>query len=406
MSAAEPLPQASLSATLFETVDAKTRRLTEFGLALGGFAIGTGEFSIMGLLPNVSSDLGVSIPEAGGLVSAYAVGVTVGAPILAIACARVPRRQLLLWLMGTYVIGNLLSAWSPDFGWAWGLRFLTGFPHGAFFGVSALLAAEMAGPGQRAVAVGRVMLGLTVATIVGTPLATALGQHGSWRMAYVLVSALALGSFAIVFTFAPQTPVQGSPSPLRELGGFAKSQVWLTLGIAAIGFGGLFSIYTYLNSTLTQLAGLDASKVPLVLSATGVGMVIGNVVGSRLADKSLRNTIAGTLVWSMVTCALFSLVAHDAVLAAVAMVLVGCGFALGPALQTRLMDVAGDAQTLAASANHSAFNVANALGAYLGGLAVSGGYGWPSTGLVGVAMAMGGFVLFAISWWRDRATFR
>lgn len=143
-----------------------------------------------------------------------------------------------------------------------------------------------------------------------------------------------------------------------------------------------------------------------MLSATGVGMVIGNVVGSRLADKSLRNTVAGTLLWSMATCALFALVAQNAVLATVAMVLVGCGFALGPALQTRLMDVAGDAQTLAASANHSAFNVANALGAYLGGLAVSGGYGWPSTGWVGVAMAFGGFVLFTISWWKDRATFR
>lgn len=406
MSAVEPIPEASLSPTLFETVDTRTKRLTELGLALGGFAIGTGEFSIMGLLPDVSSDLSVSIPRAGQLVSAYALGVTVGAPLLAVLCARARRRQLLLWLMGTYVVGNVLSAWAPDFAWAWGLRFLTGFPHGAFFGVSALLAAELAGPGQRAVAVGRVMLGLTVATIVGSPIATALGQHGSWRAAYVLVAALALGSWALIFTFAPQTPVRGAPSPLRELSGFARSQVWLTLGIAAIGFGGLFSIYTYLNSTLTQLAGLDAAKVPFVLSATGVGMVIGNVVGSRLADKSLRNTIAGTLVWGMVTCALFALVAHHAALATVAMVLVGCGFALGPALQTRLMDVAGDAQTLAASANHSAFNVSNALGAYFGGLAVSGGYGWPSTGWVGVAMAAGGFVLFAISWWRDREAFR
>lgn len=240
MRSAEPIPEAARSPTLFETVDAKIRQLTLFALGLGGFAIGTGEFSIMGLLPNVSNDLGVTIPEAGQLVSAYALGVTVGAPLLAIACARARRRQLLLWLIGVYVIGNLLSAWAPDFRWAWALRFLTGFPHGAFFGVSALLAAEMAGPGKRAVAVGRVMLGLTIATIVGTPFATALGQHGSWRMAYVLVAFIALGSWGLLFTFAPQTPVQGAPSPLRELGGFAKSQVWLTLGIAGIGFGGLF----------------------------------------------------------------------------------------------------------------------------------------------------------------------
>lgn len=386
-----------LSSTLFETTAPSKKRWTELALALGGFAIGTGEFSIMGLLPNVATELDVSIPQAGQLVSAYALGVTIGAPVLAVAFARLPRKAMLLWMMGAFALGNVASAWAPTFQMLRAMRFITGLPHGAFFGVAALLVAELAGPGKRASAVGRLMLGLTIATIIGTPLATTLGQHASWRSAYLVIAALAFGSWVLTLMHAPKTPIQGTPSPLRELGALAKPQVWLTLGIGSVGFGGLFAIYTYLNSTMTQLAGLDEHKVPLVLSATGVGMLMGNLVGSKLADRSITRTIAGSLVWNIATASLFALVASSALASTVAVVMLGWGFALVPALQTRLMDVAGDAQTLAASLNHSAFNIANALGALFGGMAISAGFGWQSTGWVGAAMAGAGLVLFLLS---------
>lgn len=364
-------------------------------MGVGGFSIGTGEFVIMGLLPEVAQDLEVTIPQAGHVISAYALGVVIGAPLLAVLAAGWGRRALLVVLMVAYAIGNVASALAPGYGAMNALRFLSGLPHGTYFGVAALVAAAMADPGRRARAVGLVMLGLTGATLVGVPIATWLGQQFGWRAAFVFVGAIALLAAFLVHHNVPAMPAARGASPLRELQALRNKQVWLTLGIGAIGFGGMFSVFSYIKPTLTEVAGLPLGGVPFVLALFGLGMVTGNLVGSRLADKSLMKTIGGLLLWGMVVLAGFSLAAHHVVTASLATFLIGTMVAIGPALQIRLMDVAGEAQTLAAALNHSAFNVANALGAWLGGMAISAGLGWTSTGWVGALLAVAGLAIFA-----------
>jgi MFS transporter, DHA1 family, inner membrane transport protein len=369
----------------------------ELALAVGGFGIGTGEFAIMGLLPEVAGELNVTAPQAGHLISAYALGVVVGAPVLAVLTARAPRRTLLMALIAAFAVGNFASALAPGYLSLMLLRFLTGVPHGAFFGVAALVAAALAKPDGRARAVGRVMLGLTVATVLGAPLATGFGQVLSWRVAYGVVGGIGVVSLGLIARYVPDLKVVEGASPLRELGALARGQVWLTLAIGSIGSGGTFAVYTYITPALTSLAGMNPATVPVVLAVFGVGMILGNVVGSWLADRALMATIGGMLVWNAVVQGSFWFTAHHAGAAALTVLLIGCGFALVPALQTRLMDVAADAQTLAASLNHSAFNVANALGAWLGGLAISAGHGWSSTGWVGTVLALCGLGVFAVS---------
>ena len=371
--------------------------LIEIALAMGGFGIGTGEFVIMGLLPDVAATYGVSIPAAGYVISAYALGVVVGAPIIAVLSARVSRRMLLLGLMGVFAIGNVLSALAPDFWSFTALRFITGLPHGAYFGVASLVAASMVPPNKRARAVGRVMLGLTIATLAGTPLANIIGQALNWRAAFLLVGAIAALTVLLVFLFQPKDKAREGASIRGELGAFGKTQVWLTLGIAAIGFGGMFSVFSYIASTTTETAGLPVATVSIVLALFGLGMNVGNIVGSRLADLSLRGTIGGSMIFYMIVMVAFALFAHIPLALYITVFLVGCGFAPGPALQTRLMDVAADAQTLAAASNHSAFNIANALGAWLGGLVISWGFGFAATGYVGAVLSLIGFVVFLVS---------
>lgn len=364
-------------------------------LGVGGFSIGTGEFVIMGLLPEVAADIGVSIPQAGHVISAYALGVVIGAPVLAVLAAGWPRRALLIALMGIYALGNFASALAPGYLSLNLMRFLTGLPHGTYFGVAALVAATLAPPGRRARAVGLVMLGLTGATLVGVPIAAWLGQHFGWRAAFVFVGLIAVLAMVLLRRGVPDIRAAAGASPLRELDALRRPQVWLTLGIGAIGFGGMFAVFSYIKPTLTEVAGLPVSYVPFVLALFGLGMVAGNLIGARLADKSLMRTIGGLLVWSVAVLVLFVFAAQHLVTAAIATFLIGTVVAIGPALQIRLMDVAGDAQTLAAALNHSAFNMANALGAWLGGLAISAGLGWTSTGWVGALLGLAGLGIFA-----------
>jgi DHA1 family inner membrane transport protein len=371
--------------------------LAEIALAVGGFGIGTGEFAIMGLLPDVANDIGVSIPAAGHVISAYALGVVVGAPVIAVLAARLSRRMLLLTLMTVFAAGNVASALAPDYGWLATLRFLTGLPHGAYFGVASLVAAALAQPNQRARAVGRVMLGLTIATLLGVPLATSLGQTLGWRAAFTAVGAIGALAALLIWRFVPADPPDADASPLRELGALRRPQVWLTLGIGAVGSGGMFAVFSYITPTLVEVAGIPETLVPFVLCVFGTGMIIGNIVGSRLADRALLPTIGGVLVWNAMMLGLLVFTASHAWLAVTNVLLIGTGFALVPALQTRLMDVAADAQTLAAALNHSAFNIANALGAWLGGLVIAAGYGWTSTGWVGTSLALAGLAVFATS---------
>ncbi|PZU86655.1 MAG: MFS transporter [Shinella sp.] len=371
--------------------------LIEIALAAGGFGIGTGEFVIMGLLPDVATTYGVSVPDAGRVITAYALGVVVGAPIIAVLAAKLPRKTLLLALMGVFALGNILSALAPGFWSFTTLRFITGLPHGAYFGVAALVAASMVPPHRRARAVGRVMLGLTIATLIGTPIATFIGQQMSWRSAFFMVGAIGALTVLLIALYLPKDKVAEGASIRRELGAFGRLQVWLTLAVAAVGFGGMFSIFSYIAKTTTDTAGMPTSMVAVVLALFGIGMNVGNIAGSRMADYSLKGTIGCMLAFNVVLMAIFSLTAANPVMLCICVFLTGCGFAACPAVQTRLMDVAADAQTLAAASNHSAFNIANALGAWLGGLVIANGYGYGATGYVGSALSLLGLVVFLIS---------
>jgi DHA1 family inner membrane transport protein len=375
-------------------------------LGIGGFAIGTGEFVIMGLLPEVARDIGTSIPQAGHVISAYALGVVIGAPVLAVLAAGWRRRALLIALMAVFALGNFASALAPGYLSLNLLRFASGLPHGTYFGVAALVAAALAPPNRRARAVGLVMLGLTGATLVGVPIAAWLGQIFGWRAAFVFVGVIAVLAMVMLRRDLPDLAAPSGASPLRELGALKRKQVWLTLGIGAIGFGGMFSVFSYIKPTLTEVAGLPLAGVPLVLALFGFGMVGGNLVGSRLADKALMPTIGGLLVWAALVLTTFSFAAHHVATAALNVFLIGTTVAIGPALQIRLMDVAGDAQTLAAALNHSAFNTANALGAWLGGAAITAGLGWTSTGWVGALLALAGLGVFAWSLASERGSLR
>ncbi|MCA2407726.1 MFS transporter [Rhizobium leguminosarum bv. viciae 248] len=380
-----------------ELPSAMTVALVQLALACGGFGIGTGEFAIMGLLPNVAETFSVTTPQAGYVISAYALGVVVGAPVIAVLAAKMARRTLLLTLMLIFAAGNISSAMAPTFETFTLLRFVSGLPHGAYFGVAALVAASMVPVHRRARAVGRVMLGLTVATLLGTPLTTFFGQSLDWQVAFFSVGVLGLLTVALIWFYVPKDRVSEEASFLRELGAFRRPQVWLTLGIAAVGYGGMFAMFSYIASTTTEVAMLPEAAVPIMLVLFGVGMNAGNFIGSWLADKSLLGTIGGSLIYNIVVLTTFSLTAANPYLLGLSVFLVGCGFAAGPALQTRLMDVAADAQTLAAASNHSAFNIANAIGAWLGGLVIAGGYGFAATGYVGAALSFLGLFVFAAS---------
>jgi DHA1 family inner membrane transport protein len=379
-------------------------KLAILAMAIGSFGIGTGEFAIMGLLPNLAADLRITEPEAGHVISAYALGVVVGAPLFAVLFAKAPRKPLILWLMGLFALGNFGSAAAPDYWSLIGLRFLSGLPHGAYFGIAALIAASMVDVGYRARAVGRVMLGLTIATLVGMPLATWLGQFLGWRPTFAGVGLIGLLALLMIIRFVPQLQLVEGASPLRELSALKRPQVWLTLGIAAVGCGGMFSVFTYVVPLLTEVAHVPVVWIPLVLALFGVGMTLGNIIGAAMADRALMPTIGGMLVFNVVSLAAIPWTAQFWLTASISVLLVGFTVAIGTALQTRLMDVAADGQTLAATLNHAAFNIGNALGALFGGMAIAAGFGWASTGPVGAVMAVIGLGLFVISALMDRRT--
>jgi DHA1 family inner membrane transport protein len=410
-SKAPPVADCTLSASdTTASVDTKFTKIQIFlvilALACGGFGIGTGEFAIMGLLPDVARSYLVTEPQAGYVISAYALGVVVGAPIIAVLAARVSRRNLLLGLMAWFFVGNTLSAVAPDFGTFFVLRFLTGLPHGAYFGVAALVAASLVPLHMRARAVGWVMLGLTIATLAGTPITAFFGQLLSWRMAFLFVGGIGGLTVALIWFYLPKDKVEEGASIARELGAFYRPQVWLTLGMAATGFGGMFAIFSYIASTVTDVAMMPVSMVAVILVIFGVGMNVGNLIGSKLADMSLMGTIGGVVIANIAVMTVFALTASNPYMLCLTVFLIGCSFAAGPAVQTRLMDVAADAQTLAAASMHSAFNIANAIGAWLGGLVIAGGYGYAATGYVGAGLSALGLLVFGVSFYLERASER
>ena len=371
--------------------------LTLFALAMGGFAIGTTEFATMSLLPYFAPVLAISEATASHVISAYALGVVVGAPLLAVVGARQSRRHMLIWLMLAFALFNGLSAFATSYSSMLVIRFLSGLPHGAYFGIASLVAASCVPANKRAQAVAYMMLGLTSATIIGVPLANVIGQFFGWQWGFVLVALLALLTSALVWRFvAPDVP-DVHAHPLREIRGLRNKHIWLTLAISAIGFGGLFAMYTYVASTLIEVTGSGAKSVPLVLGCIGLGMTVGTLVTSRLADKLGMKAAKYALIWSAFWLFLYPFVTDSYWALCLVTFFIGNLGGLGTVLQTRLMDVAKDAQMVAAALNHSAFNVANALGPLLAGLALSAGLGFPSTGFVGCALSLVGLGLWYLA---------
>ena len=360
--------------------------LVIIALALGGFGIGTTEFVAMGLIQEIAAGVGVSVPQAGHAISAYALGVVVGAPLIAVLSAKMPRKGLLLLLMLFFSVGNFATAFAMDFHSLVLSRFIAGLPHGAYFGVAALVAAALAGPERRAKAVSYVMLGLTVATVIGVPFATWLGQHWGWRSGFQFAAFIGVLTIIAIWLALPKIAAPANASMRSELSGIKRPQMWLTLGIAAIGFGGMFSVYTYISPILTDYTGVNIRYVPIALSVWGFGMLCGGLIGGWLADRGMKKAMYRIIFAIIIAFSIAPFMVGNIYTAVLAFFLLGASaMALGPVLQTRLMDVAGEAQTLAASLNHSAFNIANAQGAWLGGLVISAGLGWtaPNMGRCG-----------------------
>ncbi|WP_138944710.1 MFS transporter [Plantibacter sp. M259] len=391
-------------------------RLAILALAVGAFGIGTTEFVAMGLLPNIATDL---LPElaarsqeqanaqAAWLITAYALGVVVGAPTIAALVARYRRKTVLLWLGVAFTVGTLASAVLPSFGLVLLARFVAALPHGAYFGMAALVAASLMGPGKRGKGVALVMTGLTIANVVGVPFATWVGQEFGWRSAYLIVTGIfALATVTIWFA----VPVQaGNPQQTmrRELRVFRRGQVWFVLGFGSIGFGGLFAVYSYLAPLVTEVAGESATLVPWALATMGVGMTIGNLVGGHLADRGVKRALI--VFFALMIVVLTALALTATWTPTMFLFVFAVGFAsqgLGPAIQTRLMDVAGDSQSLAAALNHSALNIGNALGAFLGGVVIAGGLGYLAPVWTGVALTVTGLGIVITSFTVERRQLR
>ncbi|WEH42150.1 MFS transporter [Streptomyces sp. AM 2-1-1] len=377
--------------------------LALLALAVSAFGIGTTEFVMMGLLPNVADDLGTSVPTAGYLVSAYAIGVVLGAPLLTALGSRIPRKRMLLLLMTLFILGNAASAFAPGFGWLVAGRLIAGLPHGAFFGVGAVVAARLVPEGRQARAVATMFLGLTVANVVGVPAATLLGQHLGWRATFLVVAVIGLVALVALARLIPRIPVAEHQDVRHELRALRNRQVILGLLTAVFGFAGVFAVYSYLSSMTTEAMGFGESSVTLVLALFGIGMTLGALAAGPLTDRALRPTLFGALAALTVVLLVFPLTVHVKWLALVMVVLLGAvGFMTTTPLQMLVMRKAKDAPTLASASNHSAFNLANAGGAWLGGAAISAGWGWTSPALVGAVLAVAGLGIAVTATLLDR----
>ncbi|NUL59864.1 MFS transporter [Brevibacterium luteolum] len=396
---AAPSERAPASAaTAPEAVGTRTARLAVFALAIGAFGIGTAEFATMGLLPQIAEGLDASITTAGHAVSLYALGVVIGAPVITALAAKMDRRWLLLSLMVVFIIGSVGSTLAPTMNLMLVSRFITGLPHGAFLGVGAVVAATLAPAHRKGTAMARVMLGLTIANIIGVPAAAALGTEFGWRVAYALVAFIGLLTLVAVFFLVPQTAPAAAPSIRGELRTMKRPQVILTLIAGSVGFGGMFALYTYIAPTLTELTGLPASAIPWVLVCFGVGMTVGTFVAGPLVDRSIERSAVIGLVGLGIVLLTFGLFAH------VPAVAIGCVSVIGifsslfvTALQARLMRESHDAPSLTAAMNHAAFNFANALGAFAGGIVIDAGLGFRAPALTGVGLTVVGLVVTTIA---------
>ncbi|GAA1985507.1 MFS transporter [Microbacterium pumilum] len=376
-------------------------------LAIGSFGIGMTEFVVMGLLPDIAQDLlpaqwaadqESAIAQTGWLISLYALGVVVGAPTIAGAVAKYPRHRVMIGLALALTVFNALTFVLPTFELVAASRFLAGLPHGAYFGIGALVAADILGPGKRAKGVAFVLTGLTIANVVGVPLGTYLGQQAGWRAAFVVVAAIFAAATICIGFFVPEHAGDPVRTLRAELAVFRIGQVWLTLAVGAIGFGGFFAVYSYIAPVVTEVAGSPQWVVPIILVIMGLGMTAGNLTGGVLADRDLRRTMIGGFIALAIVQSALALSAQG--IWALGVFIFATGFissALSPAIQTRLMDVAEDNQSIAAALNHSALNMGNSLGAFLGGTVIAIGWGFVAPAWVGVGLALAGLALAIVS---------
>jgi len=377
--------------------------LALIALATGGFAIGTTEFVTMGLLPDIARGIDQSIPRTGHIITAYAVGVVVGAPVIVSLAARLPKRALAIGLVLALGLGNAITATASGYWAVMAARFVAGLPHGAYFGVASLIAASMVAPHYRGRAVSSVMLGLSVATVAGVPASTWLGQNLGWRSAYWAVLGVTVLTALLILAFVPSSPGDRGASVRGELAALKRPQVLFAAAAGMIGFGGVFAMYSYVAPIVTDVTGVDRSAIPGFLLAFGVGSVVGTWVAGRLADWNVNRSVVGSFVASIVTLVLFFFLSPYAVPTLVLVFAVGVlGSLLAINLQIRLMHAAGEAQMLGAALNHSALNTANGLGAWLGAVVITAGHGYRAPSPVGAALALGGLVVFGIGMLADR----
>jgi MFS transporter, DHA1 family, inner membrane transport protein len=374
-------------------------------LAISAFGIGTTEFVIMGLLPEVATDLDVSIPSAGLLISGYALGVVVGAPLLTALGAKVPRKTVLVALMGVFIAGNLISAVAGSYGVLMTGRIVSALSHGAFFGIGSVVAASLVPAARKASAIAMMFTGLTVATVLGVPGGTALGQAFGWRSTFWVVTALGVVALAGIVALVPRQPVDEGAGLRTELAAFRNPQVWLALALTALGFAGVFASFTYIAPMMTEVAGFSSGAVTWLLVLFGGGMVVGNIVGGRAADRALMPSLYVILALLSGVLLVFVFTAHAKVPAAITIALFGvAGFATVAPLQARMMAKAEGAPALASAANIGAFNLGNAAGAWLGGLSIEHGLGYTAPNWIGAALAAAGLAVAVVSGLLDRRT--
>jgi DHA1 family inner membrane transport protein len=375
-------------------------------LAISAFGIGTTEFVIMGLLPEVAGGFGVSIPAAGLLISGYALGVVVGAPLLTAIGSRIPRKTVLIGLMGLFIIGNMISAMAPTYEVLMTGRIVAALAHGAFFGVGSVVAAALVAPTKQASAIAMMFTGLTVANVLGVPAGTALGQALGWRSTFWAVTVLGVIGLLGMLTLVPRQLATPGTGDLRsELAVFRRPQVWLALAMTALGFAGVFASFTYIAPMMTQVAGFSAGAVTWLLVLFGGGLFVGNLLGGKAADKSLIPSLYVILSALTAVLLVFVFTAHAQIPAAITIAVLGAaGFATAAPLQARVMQKAEGAPALASAANIAAFNVGNAGGACLAGMAIDQGLGYTAPNWIGAALAASGLVVTAISGRLDRRT--
>ncbi|MFD6280113.1 MFS transporter [Streptomyces sp. NPDC060209] len=379
--------------------------LALLALAIGAFGIGTTEFVIMGLLPDVATDFQVSIPTAGFLVTGYALGVVLGAPLMTILGTRVTRKRMLMLLMGLFIVGNVVSALAPVFGVMLAGRVIASLAHGAFFGIGSVVAADLVAPEKKAGAIAMMFTGLTVANVVGVPLGTFIGQNFGWRITFFVVAGLGVLGLLGVAKLVPEQPKPQGVRIRHELAAFRDVQVLLAMAMTVLGFGGVFAAITYITPMMTETAGFATSSVTWLLVLFGLGMVGGNLLGGKFADRHLMPMLYVSLGALAVVLALFTLTAHNKIAAAVTIVLIGAlGFATVPPLQKRVLDQAAGAPTLASAVNIGAFNLGNALSAWLGGIVIAAGFGYTAPNWVGAALAASALLLAVLSGAIERRT--